>query len=97
MNCSTTRSQIYGLGKTRNGFYYYYKIREGGRVRSKYMGKEAYAQLCVRLTQDKQLGRRIDREALHSAQQADAEIDRQLATVEAAISALTNARLTADG
>ncbi len=36
-------------------------------------------------------------EALRYAQQADAEIDRQLANVDAALSALTNAKLYADG
>jgi hypothetical protein len=77
--------------------YYYRKKREGGRVRSVYVGRGAVAQVRAEIIQKEQLDRKTEREAFRSARQADAEIDRQLATAEAAISAITNARLLADG
>lgn len=80
-----------------NKSYYYRKRREGGRVRSEYVGRGAVAQISVEIIQDAQLNRKTEREALRCARQADAKIDRQLATAEAVISALTNAQLSADG
>jgi hypothetical protein len=82
-----------GWEKRGNQKYYYYKIREGGRVRSKYMGTGFYAQLCDRLAEN----RRLEQAALRSEREADAEIDRQLNEAGDAIYALTDAELHAAG
>lgn len=82
-----------GWEKRGNEFYYYRKVRKGGRVRSEYMGRGVYAQLCAKLIENGQL----EREALRSEQQAEKEIDRQLETAGAAVSALTGAALHAAG
>jgi hypothetical protein len=86
-----------GWEKRRNGYYYYRKRRVNGRVRSEYVGRGDVAQISVEIIQDDQRDRKTGREARHCARQAEAEIDRQLANVDAALSALTNAHLHAEG
>lgn len=86
-----------GWEKRRNEFYYYRKKRVNGRVCSEYVGRGDVAQISVEIIQDKQLKRKTEREARRCARQAEAEIDRQLANVDAALSALTNAHLHAEG
>jgi hypothetical protein len=80
-----------------NGSYYYRKKREGRRVRSEYVGGGAVAQECAKIDRNKRRCWKTERDAIRSARQADAKIDRHLATVEAAISVITNANLYADG
>ena len=86
-----------GWEKRRNEFYYYRKKRVNGRVCSEYVGRGDVAQISVEIIQDKQLKRKTEREARHCARQTEAEIDRQLANVDAAIYAITDAKLSAEG
>ena len=86
-----------GWEKRRNKFYYYRKKRVNGRVCSEYVGRGDVAQISVELIQDDQRDRKTEREARRCARQAEAEIDRQLATAEAALYAITDAKLSAEG
>ena len=86
-----------GWEKRRNGYYYYRKRRVNGRVCSEYVGRGDVAQISVELIQNDQRDRMTGREALRCAQQDEKEIDRQLATAEAAIYAITDAKLSAEG
>ena len=86
-----------GWEKRGNKSYYYRKRREGGRVRSEYVGRGDVAQISVELIQNDQRDRKTGREALRYAQQAEKAIDRQLATAEAAIYAITDAKLSSEG
>lgn len=86
-----------GWEKRRNGYYYYRKRRVNGRVRSEYVGRGAIAQISVEIIQNDQRDRKTGREALRCAQQAEKEIDRQLAIAEAAIYAITDAKLSVEG
>jgi hypothetical protein len=82
----------------RNGrSYFYRKVREGGRVRSKYVGSGIVAQICAGDDNDKRRDRAAKHTADHAMRQAEAEIDRQLAGVESAIAAMTHATLFAAG
>jgi len=86
-----------GWEKRGNQTYYYHKRREGRRVRSEYVGRGDVAQISVEIIQDEQLDRKTGREAIRCARQDEKEMDRQLATTEAAIYALTDAQLHAEG
>ena len=79
------------------GSYYYRKEREGGRVRSKYMGNGVLGQICAENDRDEQRHRTAKRDADHATRQAEAEVDRQLADAESAIAAITDAALLAGG
>lgn len=79
------------------GSYYYRKVREGGRVRSKYMGNGVLGQICAENDRDEQRDRTAKRDADHATRQAEAEVDRQLADAESAIAAITDAALLAGG
>lgn len=56
-----------GWEKRGNQYYYYHKKRKGGRVCSEYVGRGAVAQISVEIIQNAQLGRKTEREALHSS------------------------------
>ena len=77
--------------------YFYRKVREGGRVRSKYVGGGIVAQICAGDDNDKRRERDTQRTAYRAARHAEAQIDRQLADVESAIVAMTHATLFAAG
>jgi hypothetical protein len=77
--------------------YLYRKVREGGRVRSKYLGTGLLAQMSAEEDDEKRRQHSIQRTAARAARQAEAQIDRQLASVESAIAALTQAALSAAG
>lgn len=79
------------------GSYYYRKEREGGRVRSKYMGNGVLGQICAENDRDEQRDRTAKRDADHATRQTEAEVDRQLADAESAIVAITDAALLAGG
>jgi len=86
-----------GWEKRGNQTYYYRKKREGGRVRSVYVGRAEQAQIGVGIIEDERLNRKAEREALRGIQQAEKEIDRQLATAGAAVYAIANAGLRVAG
>jgi len=77
--------------------FYYRKKRVGGRVRSQYVGGGDIGRLCAAADLGRRRARKAEREAFRTAQQAEADIDRQLAQAEAAIAALTEAALIAAG
>ena len=77
--------------------YYYRKMREGERVRSKYLGAGIVAQICAGDDDAKRRDRAAQRAADRAARHAEAQIDRQLAGVESAIAAMTHAALLAAG
>ena len=79
------------------GSYYYRKVREDGRVRSKYMGNGVLGQICAENDQDEQRDRTAKRDAHRATREAEAEIDRQLADAESAIVAITDTTLYAGG
>jgi hypothetical protein len=86
-----------GWEQRRGRSYYYRKVREGGRVRSKYVGSGIVAQICAGDDNDKRQDQAAKRAADQATRQAEAEIDRQLAGVELAIAAMTHATLLAAG
>lgn len=77
--------------------YYYRKLRTGRRVRSQYVGAELRAQMAAAADEDQRRHRAAQRAADRTARQAEAQIDRQLASVESAIAAMTHAALLAAG
>lgn len=77
--------------------YYYRKVRDGGQVRSKYIGSGDLGRFCAQSDRDERRARKAERDALRALQQAEADIDRQLASAEATIAALTADALTAAG
>ncbi len=77
--------------------YYYRKVREGGRVRSKYVGGGVVGQICAEQDYEDRSDRESKRAAHLAARHAEAEIDRQLASAESALVALTHATLFAFG
>ena len=82
----------------RNGrSYYYRKVRDGGRVRSKYVGSGIVAHICAGDDDDRRQERSAQRAADRATRQAEAQIDQQLAGVESAIAAMTHATLFAAG
>jgi hypothetical protein len=86
-----------GWEKRSGRSYYYRKVREGGRVRSKYVGSGIVAQICGEDDIDKRRDRAAQRAADHATRQAEAEIDRQLADVESGLAAMAHATLSAAG
>ena len=86
-----------GWEKRGNKSYYYRKRRVNGRVCSEYVGRGAIAQISVEIIQNDQRDRKTGREAIRCVQQDEKAIDRQLATAEAAIYAITDAKLSAEG
>jgi hypothetical protein len=81
----------------RGRFYYYRKLRAGGRVRSQYVGAGIVAQICAGNDDDKRRHRMAQRAADRATRQVEAQIDRQLAGVESAIATVTRATLLAAG
>ena len=77
--------------------YYYRKTREGGRVRSEYMGGGVLGKICAETDRDEQHDRKAERDADHATQQVDAEIDRQLKDAEVALGTIVNSALRAAG
>jgi hypothetical protein len=79
------------------GSYYYRKVREGGQVRSVYVGRGILGQECAEIVEEEQFERRAERKMHEARRQAEEEIDRQLAVAQSAISAVTDATLYAAG
>ena len=77
--------------------YYYRKVREGGRVRSKYVGSGIVAQICAGDDNDKRRDQAAKRATDYATRQAEAEIDRQLADVESVLATMTHAMLSVAG
>jgi hypothetical protein len=77
--------------------YYYRKVREGDRVRSKYVGSGILAQICAGNDKDEQRDRKAKCAVHLATRQAEAEIDRQLAVAETALAAMTHAALSTAG
>jgi hypothetical protein len=77
--------------------YYYRKVREGGRVRSKYVGSGIVAQICAGDDNAKRRDRAAQRAADRAARHTEAQIDRQLADMESALATMTHAALFAAG
>jgi hypothetical protein len=86
-----------GWEQRRGRSYYYRKVREGGRVRSEYVGSGIVAQICAGDDDDRRRDRQAKGAADHATRQAEAEIDRQLADVESALALMTHATLYAAG
>jgi hypothetical protein len=59
----------------RGQFYYYRKVREGWRVRSKYVGSGIVAQICAGDDDDKRRDRAAKRAADRATRQGEAGID----------------------
>jgi hypothetical protein len=85
------------LEQRRGRCYYYRKVREGGRVRSEYMGSGLQAQLSAEEDESKRRERKAQRAADRADRHAEAQIDRQFASVESAIAAMTHATMFAAG
>jgi hypothetical protein len=83
--------------KRRGRWYYYRKLRVGGRVRSEYMGTGLLAQMSAEADNDKRRERAATRAADRATRQAEAEMDMQLADAESALAAMTHATLFAAG
>ena len=77
--------------------YFYRKVREGGRVRSKYIGRGIVAQICAADDEDKRRDRLAKGAADRATRYAEAEIDRHVAEVELALAGMTYATLSAAG
>ena len=86
-----------GWEQRRGRSYYYRKVRVGGRVRSEYVGSGMLGELCASGDDAKRQNRAARRAADHATRQAEARIDRQLADVESALTAMTHAALVAAG
>jgi hypothetical protein len=86
-----------GWERKRGRLYYYRKVREGGHVRSQYMGTGLLAQMSAEADNDKRRERAARRAADRATRQAEALIDRQLADAESALMAMTHATLVAAG
>lgn len=82
----------------RNGrAYYYRKAREGGRVRSKYVGGGIVGQMYSEIDQEEQQERTALCDAQRATRQAEAEIEQQLKLMEAALGTIIEAALYASG
>src|SRR3989442_180622 len=82
----------------RNGrSYYYRKVRDGGLVRSKYVGRMTLGQICADNDNEERRNRTAERVADLATRKAESEIDRQLADAESALAATTDAMLSAAG
>jgi len=86
-----------GWEQRRGRSYYYRKVREGGRVRSEYVGSGIVAQICAGHDEDKRRDRQARQAADHATRQAEAVIDRQLRDAESALVAITRATLLSAG
>lgn len=86
-----------GWEQRRGHSYYYRKVREGGHVRSEYVGGGIVAQICAGDDDDKRRDRQATRAADRATWQGEAEIDRQLGAAESALAAMTHATLFAAG
>lgn len=86
-----------GWEQRRGRSYYYRKVREGGRIRSEYVGSGIVAQICAGEDDDKSRERMAKRAADQATRQAEAEIDQRFADAEATLTAMTHAALVAAG
>jgi len=86
-----------GWEQRRGRSYYYRKVREGGRIRSEYVGGGTLAQLCAELDGCGRQERAAKRAADRATRQAEEGVDRQLADAESALTAMTHAALVAAG
>jgi len=86
-----------GWEQRRGRSYYYRKVREGGRVRSEYVGSGMLGQICAADDANHRRERAARRAANNATRQAEAQIDRRLADVESALAVMTRATLYAAG
>lgn len=81
----------------RNG-YWYRSVREGGRVRTEYIGRGAVADYMAASENGRRAGAVMDRAKLQGLLLAAGhELDRQLDTAMAQLNAAQSAALTASG
>lgn len=84
--------------ETRSGSEYYYrKRREGGKVKSEYIGAGNFADVLSRLDALTQEQRELERAALLAERDADKELDRQITDLTRRVQRLTAATLLASG
>jgi hypothetical protein len=82
----------------RNGHYYYYdKVREGGRVISRYVGKGLASKLIEATNEAKRFEREELRQERRRQKALDREIDSTIRDLSAHAKALTEAVLLASG
>ncbi len=86
-----------GWEQRRGRSYYYRKVREGGRIRSQYVGTGTLAQLCAELDGCGRQKRAAKCAAERDTRQAEAEVDRQLGAAESVLTGMTHATLFAAG
>jgi hypothetical protein len=91
------RKEPMGWEQRRGRSYYYRKVREGGHVRSKYVGTGLVGQICAGDDDDKRRDRQAMRAADRATRQGEAVIDRQLGAAESALTGMTHATLFAAG
>ncbi len=77
--------------------YYYRKVREGGRIRSIYVGGGLIGHLSAEEDNEERRERAAKRAAHLAARHVETEIDRQLAGAESALLALTHVTLFSVG
>jgi len=86
-----------GLERRNGRLYYYRKVRVDGRVCSEYGGSGFLALLCAEQDEAERQDRAAERAAQQATRQAEARIDKQLAGVESALTAVTHTALCAAG
>jgi hypothetical protein len=86
-----------GWEQRRGRFYYYWKVRQGGRVRSVYFGGGIIANLCAELDCSGRLERHVKSADERAGRHAEAEIDRQLNQCEVTLVAQIHAALVTAG
>lgn len=86
-----------GWEQRRGRSYYYRKVREGGRIRSQYMGSGTVAQLSAELDGCERQEREQKRCEQRKMRDEERQIDRQLTDAETKITTITNATLRAAG
>jgi hypothetical protein len=77
--------------------YFYRKVREGRRVRSKYVGSGVLGQICAANDRDEKQSRIAQREAINAMRQAEDAIDQHLSDEERVLKVITDSMLYAAG
>jgi hypothetical protein len=77
--------------------YYYRKVREGGRVRSEYMGAGPCAELIAAFDDWDRLDRQCRRDEEKAELLVEDQLDRRIAEASWAVASITHATLAATG
>ena len=80
-----------------NGRYYYRKVRDGGRVRSEYLGAGVVAEMLADIDDDARHDAKRQRRAWLAAVEAERRTGATLAQVDRIVSTMTAAALIAAG